>query len=132
MYVRKRQYYHHLGIILLIKTMISVFLSVVITTIIRLKFSNTTTPNIMMSLPCMTSSRFTLRLFIGWFRHKYRNYSRTTVWIWLLCFKYLLYFILLVFWFWRFDSYSEIWCILQIHFTIRLALVPRPPVTTAM
>ena len=48
MYVRKRQYYHRLGIILLIKTMIYVFLFVVITTLIRFKFSITATPNAMM------------------------------------------------------------------------------------
>ena len=69
----------------------------------------------MMLLPCMTSSSFTLRFFIGWSRHKYRKYSRTTVWIWLLCFKYVLYFILLVFWFRRSDSNSIILYILQIH-----------------
>ena len=132
MYVRKRQYYHHLGIILLIKTMISIFLFVVITTFIRMKFSITTTQNVMMSLPCMTLSSFTLRLFIGLFRIKYQNYSRTTVWIGLLYFKYLLYFILLVFWFRRSDSNSEIWYNLQIHFTIKETLVPWPPVTKAM
>ena len=132
MYARKRQYYHYLGISFLIKTMISFFLFVVITTLIRLKFSITATPNVIMSLPCMTSSRFTLRLFIRWFRHKYRNYSRTTVWVWLLCFKYLLSFILLVFWFQRSDSHSEMRYILQMHFPIKETLVPWPPVTRAM
>ena len=117
MYTRKGKCYHYLGITFLIKTMISVFLFVVIATIIRLKLSITATPYVMMPLPCMTSSSFTLRLFIGWFRHKYQKYSRTTFWILLLCFKYLLSFILLVFWFRRSDSNSEIWYILQTHFT---------------
>ena len=117
MYARKRQWYHSLGITFLVKTMISVFLFVVITSFIRLKFSITATPYVMILLPCMTSSSFTLIFFIAWFRHKHRNYSLTTVWIWLLCFKYLLSFILLVFWFRRSDSNSEFWYILQIHFT---------------
>ena len=119
MYVRKRKYYHYLGINFLIKTMIYVFMFVVITTFISLKFSITATPyiNIIMSLPCMTLSSFTLRLFIGWFMHKYQKYSRTTVLIWLFCFKYLLSFILLVFLFWRSDSNDEFWYILWIHFT---------------
>ena len=97
--------------------MISFFLFLFITTLIRLKFSITFTSYVMMSLPCMTSSSFTLTFFIGWFRHNYRKYSHTTVWIWLLCFKYLLSVILLVFWFQRCDSNAEIWYILQIHFT---------------
>ena len=95
--------------------MISVFTFVLITTLIRLTLSITATIYVMMSLPCMTSSSFTLILFIGLFRHKYRKYIRTTVCIWLLCYKYLLYFILLVFWFWCSDSNSENWYILQIH-----------------
>ena len=99
--------------------MIYVVLFVVITTLIRLNFSITATPYVVMSLPCMMSSSFSLRLIIGWFRHKYRKYSRTTAWIWLLCFKYLLSFILLLFWFQRSDSNSEIWYILQIHFKIK-------------
>ena len=126
MYVNKLKYYHYLGINLLIKTMISVFIFVVITALIRFKFSITATPNVIISFPCMTSSSSTLRLFIGWFRHKYRKYNRTAVWIWLLCFKYLLSFILLVFWFRRSDSNSEIWYILQIHFTIKETLIPWP------
>ena len=97
--------------------MFSVFLFVFITTLIRLKFSITTTPYIRMSLPCLTSSSFTLIFFIGWFRHKYWKYSHTTVWIWLLCFKCLLSYILLVFSIRRSDSNSEIWYILQIHLT---------------
>ena len=117
MYARKRQFYHYLGIIFLIKTMISIFLFVAITTLIRFKLSINATPYVMMSLLYMTSSNFTLRLFIGWFMNNYRNYSRTIVWILLLCFKYLPSFILLVFWFRRSDSNSEIWYILQIHFT---------------
>ena len=39
MYVRKRKCSHYLGITLLIKSMISVFIFLVITTLIRLKFS---------------------------------------------------------------------------------------------
>ena len=132
MYARKRQYYNYLGIIFLIKTMIYVFLFVVFTTLIRLKFPITATPNVIISLPCMTSSSFTLRLFMGWFRLKYRKYSRTTVWIGLLCFKDLLSFISLVFWFRRSDSNFEIWYILQINFTIKETLVPWPTVTKAM
>ena len=106
--------------------MIYVFLFVVITTLIRVKFCTTTRPYVMMSLPYMTSSSFTLRLFIGWFRHKYLKYSCTTVWILLLCFKYLLSFILLVFWFRRSNSNSEIWYILQIHFTKKKLYYPDP------
>ena len=126
MYVRKLQYYHYLGITFLIKTMISVFLFVVIPTLIKLKLSIAATLYVTMSLLCMTSSSFTLRLFIGWFRHNYWKYSRTTVWIWLLCFKYLLSFILLVLWFWRSDSNSEIWYILQIHLTKKKLWYPDP------
>ena len=117
MYVRKRQCYHNLVIGFLIKTMISIFLYVVITTLIRFKLSITATPYVRMLLPSVTLSSFTLRLSIGWFRHKYWKYGRTTVLIWLLCFKYLLYFILWVFWLWRSDLNDEIWYILQIHFT---------------
>ena len=106
--------------------MISVFLFVVITTFIRLKFSITATTYVMMSLPCMTSSSFILRFFIRWFSHKYRKFSRTTVLLLLLCFKYLLSFILLLFWFWRFDSNSEIWYIFQIHFTKNKLLYTDP------
>ena len=97
--------------IFLIKTMISVFLCVVITTLKRLMFSITATPYVLMSLPCMTSSSFTLILFIGWFRHKYRKFICMTVWILLLCFNYSMSFILLVFWFRRYDSSYEIWYI---------------------
>ena len=117
MYVKKRKCSHYLGIIFLIKTMISVFQCVAITTLKLLKLSITATPYILMSLPCMTSSSFTLRLFIGWFGHKYRKFSRMNVWIWLFCFKYLLSFTLLLFWFWRSDSNSEIWYWFQIHLT---------------
>ena len=97
MYARKWQYYQYLGITYLIKTMISVFLFVVITIFIRLKFYINSMPYVMISLPCMTSSIFTLRLFIGWFRYKYWKYSRTTIWIWFLSVRYLVSFILLIF-----------------------------------
>ena len=126
MYVRKLQCYHYLGIIFLIKTIISDFLFVVINTITRLKFSNIATLPVLMLLPCMTSSSFILRLFIGWFSHKYQNFSRTNVWIWLLCFKYLMYFILLVFWFRCYESNSEIWHIFQIHITKKKLLYTDP------
>ena len=106
--------------------MISVFLCVVITTLKRLKFSITATPYVLMSLPCMTSSSFTLILFIGWFRHKYRKFSRTTVWIWWFSFNYLLSFILLVFLFRRSDSNSDIWYLFQIHFTVNKMLYNDP------
>ena len=101
----------------LIKTIISVFQCVAITTLKLLKFSITATSYVLMSLPCMISSSFTLRLFIGWFGHKYKKFSCMTVWIWLFCFKYLLSFILLVFWFWRSASISEIRYLFQINFT---------------
>ena len=105
---------------------ISFWLKPLFTTLIRLKFSITSTPNVMMSLRCMTSSSHTLRLFIGRFRRKYQKYSRTPVWIWLLCFKYLLYFVIVLFWFRYSESYSGIWYILQIHFTIEETLVSWP------
>ena len=126
MYVRKGRCYHYLEILFLIKTIIYVFLCVVITTLKGLKFSINATLYLLMSLPCMTSSSFTLRLFIGLFRHKYQNFSRTNVWIWILCLKCLLSFILLIFWFRRSDSISEIWYILQIHFTINKLLYTDP------
>ena len=126
MYLRKRHCYHYLGITFLIKTMISVFLFLVIATFIRLKFYIKSTPYVMMSLPCMTLSSFTLRLFIGWFRHKYQKYIHTTVWVFLLCSKYFVSFILLVFWFRRSDSNFEIWYILQIHFTKNKILYADP------
>ena len=80
----------------------------------------------MMSLACMTSATFSLRLFIRLFRHKYQKYSCMTFWIWLLCFKYLLSFVLLVFWFQCYDSNSEIWYILQINFTKKKLLYADP------
>ena len=126
MYARKRQFYHYLGIIFLIKIMISVFIFMVITTLKRLKFPITATPYVLMSLKFMASSSFTLILFIGWFRHKYRKYSCMTVWIWLLCFKYLPSFILLVFWFRSSDSNSEIRYIFQIHLTKKKLLYTDP------
>ena len=126
MYVRKRQCSHYLGILFLIKTMISVFQCVVITTLNRLKFSIAATSYELMSLPCMTSSIFTMRLLIGWFRHKYQKFIRTTVWIWIFCFKYLLSFILLVFWFRRFYLISKIWCLFQIRFTRKKPLYTDP------
>ena len=126
MYVRKRQCSHYLGIIFLIKTTISVFQCVAITTLKLLKFSITATPYVLMSLPCMTSSSFTLRLFIGWFRHKYQRFSRTTVWIWLFCFKFLLSFIVLVFCFRCSDSNSEIWYLFKIHLTKNKLLYTDP------
>ena len=106
--------------------MIYVFQYVVITTLKWLRFSITATPYVLTSLPCMTLSSFTLRLFIWWFRHKYRNFSRTTVWIWLFCFKYLLSFILLVFLFLRSDSISRIWYLFQICFTKKKPLYTDP------
>ena len=126
MYVSKRQCSHYSGIFFLIKTMIFVFLCVAIATLKLLRFSITATPYGLMSLPCMASPSFTLILFIGWFRHKYRKFGRTSVWIWLFCFKYLLSFILFLFWFRRSDSNSEIWYIFQIHFTKKKLLYTDP------
>ena len=80
-----------------------------------MKFYITATSYVLMSLPCMPSSFFKLRFFIGWFGHKYQKFSRTNVWIWLFCFKYLLFYILSVFLFLRSDSISEIWYLFQIH-----------------
>ena len=108
-----------------------------IQTVVRLHFRylclnypiKISTTYVLMSLPCMTSSSFILRLFIGWFRHKYQNFSRTTVCIWLFCFKYLLPFILLVFWLRRSDSSSSIWYIFQIHFYEKVTFLHWPPVT---
>ena len=117
MYVRKWKCFHYLGNIFLIKTMISVFQCAKTIALKYLKFSVTAISYVLMSLPCMISSSFTQRFFMGWCRHKYQKFSPKTVWIWLFCFKYLLSFILLVFWYRRSDSNSEIWYILQIHFT---------------
>ena len=124
MYVRKLQCSHYLRIMFLIKTIISFFLYVVITTPKRLKFSIAATLYVLMSLPCITSSSFTLILFIGRFIHKHRKFSCTTVWILLLCFKYLLSFILSVFWFRCYELNSEIWYIF--HFTKRKILYTDP------
>ena len=126
MYVRKQQCYHYLGMIFLIKTMSSVFQCVEITTLKLLKLSITTMPYVLMLLTCMNLSSFILGLFIGWFRHRYREFSRTTAWIWLFCFKYLWFFILLVFWFRRSDSNSEIWYLFQIHFKKKKLLYTDP------
>ena len=115
--MRKRQCSHYLENIFLIKNMMSVILCVAITTLKLLKFVITTTMYVLMSLPCMTSSSFTLRLFIGWFSNNYFKFSHVNVSIWLFCLKYLLCFILLIFWFRRSDLNSEIWYIFQIHFT---------------
>ena len=101
----------------LIETPIFVFKAVVITTPKLLKLSSTATSYVLMSLPCMKSLIFTLILFIGRLRNMYRKFSCTTVWIWLFCFKYVLYLILLVFWFQRSASISKIWYLFQIHFT---------------
>ena len=120
MYVRKRQWSHYLGIIFLIKTMISVFLCVEITTLQFLKFSITATLYVFMSLPCMTSPSFTLRIFIGWFMNKHRKYSRMNVCILLSCFRYLLSFIWLLSWFRLSHSNFEIWYIFQIHLQKRI------------
>ena len=96
--------------------MISFFQFVVITTLKLMKLSITYTLYVLMSLPCMTSSSLTLRLFIVWFRHKYWKFSRTTVWVWLFYFKSLI-FLILVFWFWRSNSISDIWYLFLINFT---------------
>ena len=71
-----------------------------------------------MSLPYMTSSSFTLILFIGLFRHNYRSFSRTTVCIWLFCFKYLLSFycisiLIAMFWF----NFWKLFLLFQNRFT---------------
>ena len=103
MYVKKRQCSYYLGIIFLIKIMISVSQCVAITTLKLLRFYITATPYILMSLPCMTSSSFTLILFIGWFRHKYRKFSCTIVWSWLIFQKCIVFYFISIlipmFWF---------------------------------
>ena len=106
--------------------MISIFLCVVVTTLKWLEFYITPTLYILISLPCTTSSILSLRLFIVWIRHKYRKFSRTTVWIGLFCFKYLISFILLVFLFRHSDSIYEIWYLFQIHFTKNKPLYNHP------
>ena len=85
---------------------------------------------VLISLPCMTSSSFTLRLFIGYFRHKYWKFIYTAVWIWLLYLKYLLSFILLLFWFQCSDSHSKIWYIFQMYFTIKELFYTEPQLLT--
>ena len=126
MYVRNWQCSNYLGTIFLIETTIYVFICVLMTKLKLLKLSITSTPYVLISLPCMASPSFTLILFIGWFRHIYSKFSRMTIWIWLFCFKYLLSFILLVFWFRRSDSNSEIWYIFQIHLTEKKPLYTDP------
>ena len=63
------------------------------------------------TVPCIPETRPMARVHAHriWreHQHKYWNYSHTTVWNLLLCVKYLLYLILLLFWFQCFDSKSE-------------------------
>ena len=79
LYERKYQCHHYLGIFFLIETMISVSKYVVITIIIFLSYPlpPCAWSYVLMSLPCMASSILTLIFFIGWYRYKYRGFSRT-------------------------------------------------------